>query len=211
MTGQQIDRRIARTRRMIRDALTKLIEEKGFDAITVSDLTERADINRGTFYLHYRDKYDLLRQSEEEILADIEAISEMSMEQLNDDSPVQYEKMEKQIPFLVHLLVYLGSNSDFMKVILGPRGDLSFHIKLKDIMSRHLILKLKEWQSGESSVPIEYIAAYLISADFGIVQLWLENGMKESAKELAVIMNNITFQGPARAAGYRPPNHPRDM
>ncbi len=47
-----MDRRIARTKTAIREALVALIEEKGFDAILVSDIAERANINRGTFYLH---------------------------------------------------------------------------------------------------------------------------------------------------------------
>jgi len=52
------DRRIARTKAAIREALVALIEEKGFDALTVKDIATRANINRGTFYLHYKDKFD---------------------------------------------------------------------------------------------------------------------------------------------------------
>jgi AcrR family transcriptional regulator len=70
------DRRIVRTKRLIRDALTELMEEKGFEGLTVRDLTEKADINRGTFYLHYQDKYDLLEKSEAEILTEIEKITQ---------------------------------------------------------------------------------------------------------------------------------------
>ncbi|EEL70861.1 hypothetical protein IGA_00005 [Bacillus cereus HuA3-9] len=59
MKSAYTDLRVARTKEAIRDALTELINEKGFDSITVKDITARANINRGTFYLHYRDKYDL--------------------------------------------------------------------------------------------------------------------------------------------------------
>ncbi|WMT38879.1 helix-turn-helix domain-containing protein [Paenibacillus sp. D2_2] len=62
------DKRVMRTKAVIREALTQLIEEKGFEALTVKDITTRAEINRGTFYLHYRDKYDLLEQSEQELI-----------------------------------------------------------------------------------------------------------------------------------------------
>lgn len=57
---------------MIRSALAELIDEKGFNNISVTDLTQRADINRGTFYLHYVDKYDLLERIENEIIQEIE-------------------------------------------------------------------------------------------------------------------------------------------
>lgn len=54
------DRRIVRTKKDIKETFISLLEEKGFEKISVSDLTEHANINRGTFYLHYQDKYDLL-------------------------------------------------------------------------------------------------------------------------------------------------------
>jgi AcrR family transcriptional regulator len=74
LTESSIDRRIVRTKVAIREALVSLVEEKGFEALSVSDLTRRADINRGTFYLHYQDKFDLLEQTETEIIRDFEAI-----------------------------------------------------------------------------------------------------------------------------------------
>ena len=75
---RSIDQRILRTRQAIRQALIELIAEKGFDAVSITDLTERAEINRGTFYLHYRDKYDLLEETELEIIAELERIFQQS-------------------------------------------------------------------------------------------------------------------------------------
>lgn len=72
MKKVSIDRRTIRTKKMIRSALAELIDEKGFNNISVTDLTQRADINRGTFYLHYVDKYDLLERIENEIIQEIE-------------------------------------------------------------------------------------------------------------------------------------------
>ncbi|MFC5711946.1 TetR/AcrR family transcriptional regulator [Thalassorhabdus alkalitolerans] len=69
------DRRVAQTRTLIRNTFAELIVEKGLDRVTIKDLTERADINRGTFYLHFQDKYDLLEQSEEEILKGMKKIA----------------------------------------------------------------------------------------------------------------------------------------
>ena len=56
----RVDPRITRTRKLIRDALTSLLAEKSFEAMTVQDLAERATINRATFYAHYTDKFALL-------------------------------------------------------------------------------------------------------------------------------------------------------
>lgn len=57
-----VDLRIKRTQKSIKNAFYELIEEKGFDHISVKDITERAMISRNTFYLHYNDKFDLLNK-----------------------------------------------------------------------------------------------------------------------------------------------------
>ena len=67
----QNDLRVRKTRAKIKRALIETINEKGFGNLTVSDITERAGINRGTFYIHYKGKQDLLEQLEEAIYSDI--------------------------------------------------------------------------------------------------------------------------------------------
>ena len=62
------DRRVRRTKQLIKQSLIELMHEKPFKDITVKDITERADLNRGTFYLHYVDIYDLLSKIEDETL-----------------------------------------------------------------------------------------------------------------------------------------------
>lgn len=54
------DRRIRRTRQLLQQAFIETIRDKGFAAMTIQDITERANVNRGTFYIHYEDKYRLL-------------------------------------------------------------------------------------------------------------------------------------------------------
>ncbi|GAJ16341.1 unnamed protein product, partial [marine sediment metagenome] len=63
-----MDLRVIRTKNSIRNALVELIEEKGFETITVKDITTKAKINRGTFYAHYQDKFDLMTKCQEEIM-----------------------------------------------------------------------------------------------------------------------------------------------
>src|SRR5690554_5800380 len=67
---KQLDPRIKRTLQLIRDALISLIHEKGFEHITVRNITERAEINRATFYHHFQDKHDLLKRMTDELMLD---------------------------------------------------------------------------------------------------------------------------------------------
>ena len=65
------DRRVRRTRAQLRRALTQLLAEKELRSITVRELTDRADVNRGTFYAHYRDIYDLMEHLENEFFTEL--------------------------------------------------------------------------------------------------------------------------------------------
>ena len=71
MAGE--DKRVKRTRKLLRQALAELMLEKEFKNITVTDLVRRADINRGTFYTYYRDVYDLREKVENEIIDSLRA------------------------------------------------------------------------------------------------------------------------------------------
>ncbi|MBM7645916.1 AcrR family transcriptional regulator [Scopulibacillus daqui] len=196
MQESYIDLRIARTKSAIRDALTKLIEEKGFESLTVKDITTRAGINRGTFYLHYRDKYDLLKKCQKEIMDDISKIVQKGF--LRDI----VSKNSATIPFhfSVSIFEYLDKHGDFMKALLGPKGDLSFHNMWKSVFENNLNNFIKR---ENLLVPEEYLISYIASAHLGVIQQWLHNGRKESPKEMAKILSSINLNGPIVAAGLK--------
>jgi AcrR family transcriptional regulator len=198
VSEKTIDRRILRTKRMIRDALTILMEEKGFEGITVRDLTEQADINRGTFYLHYHDKYDLLEQSEEEVLNGIEKL----ISDLDPKEALKFNEQDEPLPFIVKLFEHFLANSSFMKVVLGPRGDASFQVKIKELIKKTFLRNLKTNKKNEEMlVPVEFLIAYVSSAHLGVIQHWLKSGMVESPSEMATILSRITLLGPGHVAG----------
>ena len=72
MEDQKQDRRVRRTQKLLKDSLVTLMQEKEFKNISVKDITDRADLNRGTFYLHYTDTYHLLEDIEEDVLNDFQ-------------------------------------------------------------------------------------------------------------------------------------------
>lgn len=193
-----IDRRVTRTQVAIRQALIALIEERGFDALSVSDITTRANINRGTFYLHYRDKYDLLEQTETEIVENIERIflqgAPLRLEDLN--SP------DRPLPVIVAMFEYLQENSALMHAIVGLKGDAALQTRIKRAIERNLELgALTGGRPLSFLVPREYLIAYLLSAHFGVVQVWLERGCVESPSEMALVLTRLSLGGPLYAMG----------
>ena len=82
MRDSNLDLRVVRTKTAIRNAFVELIEEKGFDAITVKDITTKANINRGTFYAHYQDKFDLMTKCQEDIMYEFSSIAKRKFQKL---------------------------------------------------------------------------------------------------------------------------------
>ncbi len=107
------DLRIKRTHKMLREALISLTLEKEFDAITVKDISERAMINRTTFYLHYEDKHDLLLRCMNEVFDGLESLSE--------PPPLEIKEGVVNEPpsALVAIFDHVAENAAFYRVMMG--------------------------------------------------------------------------------------------
>lgn len=204
MRDHHTDLRVLRTKESIRDALVVLIEEKGFDSLTVKDITTRAKINRGTFYAHYEDKYDLMAKCQEDIMKGMAKIVKQNF----PDVVLELEKNSQTSPpfsIAVSIFEFLHENSGFMKAVLGPKGDLSFQTRLKEYMWKTLFEDHTNaiFKKENLLVPGRYLASYISSAHLGVVQHWLNSGRKESPQEMARILSTITINGPFFAAGIK--------
>lgn len=194
-----LDRRIIRTKVAIREALISLIEEKGFDAVLVSDIAERANINRGTFYLHYQDKFDLLEKTQKEIVDDIEHIV-LRAKTLNLSD---FDSVEKPLPILVAMFDYLKENAALMHAIFSLEGGIRFQAQIRQTVEKNLELEfLAGLKESNFLVPSHYLISYAISAHFGVIQDWLDRGCIESPREMAVIISKISWFGVVRSTGF---------
>ena len=195
MKEHPVDRRIIRTKKALRGALTSLMRDKAFDEITVSDITQRAEMNRGTFYLHYKDKYDLLRQNEEEILSGIQQLKrtrKLERADLRD-----FDFMNEPLPLFTALFEFFQEHAEFLAVVLGPRGNPAFQARLKEVMREKLRYNiLSELNEEDLNVPLGYLSAYAISAQLGVIQHWLDTGMKESPEQLSIIVSRLVLGNP---------------
>ncbi|WP_080832239.1 TetR/AcrR family transcriptional regulator [Cohnella massiliensis] len=205
MPEKAADRRTVRTKKLLRQALIELMREKGMDHITVSDLTARAEINRGTFYLHYRDVYDLVEQFQQEIIDGLKEIAA----HMNIQDIAGYADKDEPYPGLVSIFEYWERHADFAGVMLGPKGDLSFIGRVKELMRERIYGKVLETlrlfgQDDRVPIPLDFVIAYTTSANFGFIQHWIETGRKQSPAEMARMMTRLISQGPLASAGIRP-------
>ena len=176
MREATMDRRIRKTKQQLRQSLTTLLKQKRVQDITVRELAELADINRGTFYLHYRDVFDLLNQIEEELLGELESV-------LEKYQPGSILPNTVQIFKDVYELVQ--KNSEIVGILMGDHGEWNFVNRLNQLLRAKCQRDWSEHFRAESPELFDTYYAFIISGCMGLVQYWLENGMKETPGELA--------------------------
>lgn len=176
--------KVAKTKELLRNTLVDLIEEKGFDAISVRDITFIAGLNRGTFYLHYKDKYDLMEKNQTEVLNGLQE----KLQDLKPNEIDEYYSKDMVYPPVIQLFTYLMENKRFIKVLISSKGDPAFPKKMKKNIKESFYEKLNIIKNQYIiDIPHEYITAFISSAFFGLIEEWLEKDESDSPEEMAVM------------------------
>jgi AcrR family transcriptional regulator len=192
-TTKITDRRVRRTHKQLRDALLALILETGYDAITIQDIVDRADLSRATFYLHYRDKEELLVSSLEEMFdALLEAKGQVTPDMLlpNGQPPC----------FLA--FQHAQEYSALYKVMLSERGVAYVMHRIQDYLTdeiRFEIETLLNQVGRKPDVPLDIIATHMAGALFSSLVWWIENDMPYQPEYMAQTFQRMMM--PAIFAG----------
>lgn len=166
-----MDRRIQKTRQAIMNTFVDLLTEKGFDKITINDIAHRANINRGTVYLHYMDKFDLLDKC-------IETYVEPILENCANTADANTNAMALQSIF-----EYLEKNFTIYKLLLSNEGARFFRNRLYSIIAQSLteVIALKpENNAFSNGVTIHFLTSGFI----GILEWWINNSMPCNVQEI---------------------------
>ncbi len=149
-------RRVQMTRRLIKEALIELMEDHEFSKITISEVCERADINRSTFYSHYRDTRDVLTDAEDDIIARLPKV---------DNSEENIRDAIKSV------LSFIKENSELISIMVVKRKDDSFMQKLlSNVLARYEHLsKIKD------EVMTRMAYTFCTSGIMGIIKVWIES------------------------------------
>jgi AcrR family transcriptional regulator len=189
------DRRVQRTRRQLRDALMALILERGYNAVTIESITERADLGRTTFYLHYRDKEDLLVESLGEIAEELKAqVEEISEQQVTEGGlPVN------PVAVAFH---HVEANRDLYRIILQGEGSNQAASRIRDIIegaaAEFFARHMSQYVSAPPALPRGLVAGYFAAALMGFVTLWLEKELPLDGDEAADLFMTLFFRGAAQ-------------
>jgi AcrR family transcriptional regulator len=197
--NQKIDRRKVRTKQLLFDALMSMLQEKGFEQITVTDISNRAEINRGTFYLHYKDVPDMLQQYKDEVYESLKS----HVEKLNILEAMTYADKDEAYPVSVKIFEEFARHADFLAIMFGPKGDLAYATRFRELMASRIYEKLKLVPPNKVSMPQDYLIAYVTSANFGLLRHWLESGLSQSPAQMAKHMVRVIKYGPLASLGLR--------
>ncbi|AWE09149.1 TetR/AcrR family transcriptional regulator [Lysinibacillus sp. 2017] len=178
-----------KTKRLIQMSFLKILENKPFEAITVGDITKFAKINRGTFYLHYKDKFDLLDQVEQQLFEDVgNHIDEL---QTHYSSTQTFEKGQEQLA--ATLFSSIKMHAPLLKIFLSDRGRAGFHLRFRDAFSEKVRVNLEKNENlmANLKVPIEYFLSFITSAFLGLIEQWVQNGLDKTPEEMTNLYIDI--------------------
>lgn len=177
-----MDRRIKYTKKVIKEAFLKLLEEKELKRVTVSELCKIADINRATFYRYYLDVYDLFDKIQEEFAAELK------------NTIVKNENYTIE-SFSRGFLEVLVKEKELAKVIFDERNNLLF---LNDILELTYDYCYESWKNEAldiSPLEVEYATIFIFNGALGIINYWIKNDFSESVEEIANLIAKLSYKG----------------
>lgn len=184
------DRRVQRTREVLRGALFSLIREKGFEALTVQDIIDRANVGRATFYAHFDNKEDLLLSGFDKLRA---ALKERQREALSYRGRVE----ERAFAFSHELFAHIDDHRDLFRAMAGKRSGAVVqsvvHKLLLDLVREDVKSTFPSAEAG--AISAEALAQFVAGGIFGLIMWWMGARIRPSVDEL-----NGTFRRLALAA-----------
>ena len=171
------DRRVRRTRKILTQALTELMQTKQINEISVKELTDLADMNRGTFYLYYKDIYDMLEKIED---AMFERLNEIVALRDHEDLSAQTRLI------LLDLFRFIEENQEMCRVLLSPKGDISFLHRLNEVLREKCLQFYRASEPG---------ATEAVVGCAGIIRAWVMRDCSEAPEEMADLTNEMILRG----------------
>ncbi|MEU4626312.1 TetR/AcrR family transcriptional regulator [Actinoplanes sp. NPDC023801] len=191
------DRRVRRTRAALRHALLDLMAERGYNAVTVQDIIDRADVGRSTFYNHYTDKDDLLRDG----LADLRAI----VTQPATAATGAGDRLRFSLPLLRH--VY--QQRRLLLALLAGGGRTPVLRQVEGVLTDIVRDELTDMPGADAKrIPIDAQTRYTVGAYLALMQWWLTSQPQMPPEEADRIFH--TLVAPGLRAGRHPQAPPTD-
>jgi AcrR family transcriptional regulator len=190
MAKSSIDRRVARTRAMLQQAHVSLILEKGYEATTIEDICEKANVGRSTFYTHYTSKDDLRRSGLEHLRAQL---AERQKEALSTPGDIK----DRSLGFSLAMFEHARDHINLYRALVGGRGGTVALGSIRQILSdlvRNELASTADTKSGDV-IPREVVVQYVVGAYMAVLTWWLDGGAKVPPERMDAIFRRLANLG----------------
>jgi AcrR family transcriptional regulator len=182
------DRRVERTQQLIRGALLSLIREKGFEALTVQEIIDRANVGRATFYAHFDNKDDLLVSGFDDLRVSLKA---RQREALLRGRTIE----ERVLGFSQEVFAHTDEYRDIFRVMVGKRSGAAVQRLLHKLVVDLVRADVKEAvaRSANDAVPSEALVQFIAGALFGLLIWWLGGKVRLSVTEINTLFRTLAI------------------
>lgn len=191
------DRRVRRTRAALLDALLSLMVEKGYEAVTVQDLIDRADVGRSTFYAHFTDKSDLLREA----LSALRTIVEPA-----PDAPAPDRR--RPLRFSRRMFHHIRDQQPLLKALLGHPGANQVIAEIERMLLDVVQAELEAFAGSQATaqIPLELLSRSVVASYLAALSWWVAHDFRQTPDEMETLFQTIVAPGiraaiPARGRG----------
>ena len=186
MSINENDSRVRRTKKLIRQGLITLAKNKSISKITVKELTDCVEINRGTFYLHYKDVYDLVENIEEELYSEFdEKISSVSSEEL----------LKNPLDICESFCAHFYEHMELYGVLLGQYGDAQFSYKLGELLNDKVYELFKKIFPSMNKTKFDLAYNYGKFGYVGLLSAWFNDHSEWTPRQIAEMWLHLTTLG----------------
>jgi AcrR family transcriptional regulator len=183
------DRRVKRTKKLLRDSLSTLLQEKSINEITVTELTEIADINRATFYFYYTDIMDMLDQIQNEAYELFEDVLVGTEDHI--------DSMETFAKYIENILIFCKENPTIARfVITREYNNNKVLKKIKKLLAKKVPVAKENYSQDD---PRRFILNFALNALTGTVVDWMDDGMIVPPAVMAEFIANMYISGSLHA------------
>lgn len=188
------DRRVRKSKRAIKQAFIQLLTENNLDRITIQQISDLADVNRGTFYLNYEDKYALLDEMENEQIEEIKGYVDIRKMDLSTKTSDRFiEEFANKV--IKNVITHIEQNMEFYQVILNLERKSKIEEQLADIV-RSNIKHLIGNKNNVFGIPENYYLSYVVGSMMSMIKYWVSDENRVSVEELVNYVSTIASTGP---------------
>jgi AcrR family transcriptional regulator len=187
------ERRRLHTRRLLIQTALQLVLEKGYDVISIQDITDRADLGRGTFYIHFKDKEDVLWAAFQDLFTELEQEAHKTL-----------DRHMPQVEYygLLNIFCHAEKNRDLYRVMFGRQGSSRLTARAQDFLANAFLYDIRNAPTPpeiDFNLPEEIEAQMLTGVISRLLFWWLETANSFSVEQMAEMTYELLYRKPPPA------------